>query len=129
MLYFCDGQYLETERRMVVIHENEHLAGYVIESLLNGTQRDELITLIPARTQLLSVSVEYRVCFVNFSAAFADDRPDDADRQRLVLASVIESLTALPDIERVQLLVDGEVLRQYGDIDVMTMPNILAVDG
>lgn len=117
-LYFSDGQYLVAEQRMVVVQENEHLARYVTESLLNGTQRNGLVTLIPAKTQLLSVLVDRGVCFVNFSAGLVNGAPLDKETQRLVIASIVASLTDLSDVDKVQILVEGTVLQQYGEVDL-----------
>ncbi len=114
VLYFVRGEKLAGEKRMVVVPENQQLMRPVVESLISGARRDDLLSLIPHDTRLLTIDLEQGVCFVNLSAEFLLSVPADAATQRLVVLSIVNSLTQLPGVRAVQLLVDGATLTQYG---------------
>jgi germination protein M len=113
-LYFVMGQDLISGHRVVVVRENEHLARYIIESLLSGIQGPDLRTPIPARTQLVSLAIDSGICYLNLSGEFINDMPNDAEEQRLALAVIVYSLTELDDIEGVRFIVEDSFIEHYG---------------
>ncbi len=84
-----------------------------IESLVNGPNVDAinrgLLNLIPDGTRLLSASVEGRVAYLNFSEEFRFN-PLGTEGSLAQLQQVVYSATAFSSIDRVQILVEGNVL-------------------
>lgn len=114
-LYFADaaGRYLVSEYRSLTLDEDASAERYVLEELLRGPNNAELQSVIPEGTKLLSCRTEDGLCTVDLSGAFYEDRPDTALGERLVICSIVNSLTALPQVDSVALLVEGEALDTY----------------
>ena len=115
-LYFPDGngRYLISEYHILTLDEDTSPERYVIEELLRGPNNGELTRFMPEGTVLLScVTGEDGVCTVDLSAAFYENRPDTALGERLVLYAVVNSLTALPGVDSVRFLREGQPVSQY----------------
>lgn len=115
-----DGSGLTTEARSVVVTETEArttaLVSAVLSALLEGPQDAGLYFPLPEGTQLLSADLEDGVCYVNFSAAFLDNAPSKAEA-KLLLYSIVDTLTGLEAVDSVYLLVEGETLSSYGGVN------------
>lgn len=112
-LYFSnpsgDGLVLETQR--VYYNSNVSLEKLVIEHLLAGPQTSDAIASIPSETALVNVSVTDRVCYVSLDNGF---RTQDYNVQEaIVIYSLVDSLTALPHIDKVQISVNGDTSGVY----------------
>ena len=114
-LYFADsaGRYLTSEYHSLTLAEDAAADRYVMEELLRGPNSPELSAAVPAGTRLLSCRTRDGVCTVDLSAAFYEDRPDTALGERLALYSIVNSLTSLPQVDSVRLLVEGQPVDRY----------------
>jgi len=109
---------LMEERRDITIDDDRELAYYVMEELLSGPASDELYSAIPEGSRLLSLIVEGRTCIVDLSHEFIDNKPQSEPEEELAIYSIVNSLTALTTIDRVQFLVEGKRLEQYYSIEI-----------
>ncbi|SCG83703.1 hypothetical protein DW1_2138 [Proteiniborus sp. DW1] len=91
--------------------ENKKLEVVVIEELLKGS-RNGLRNVIPSGTKLLSIHLQGSVAYVNFNKAFIDEKIDESE-EVLLIYSIVNSLTAIEDIEKVQILIEGEKREKY----------------
>lgn len=114
-LYFAssDGQWLESEYHSLSLDDDSALERYVMEELLRGPNDPALRSAIPEGTELLSCRTDGGVCTVDLSAAFVENKPETALGERLAVWSIVNSLTALADVESVQLLCQGEAVDSY----------------
>ncbi len=114
-LYFAsgDGQWLESEYHSLSLDDDSDLERYVMEELLRGPNDPELRSAIPEGTELLSCRTEGGICTVDLGAAFLENKPDSALGERLAVWSIVNSLTALADVESVQLLCQGQAIETY----------------
>lgn len=114
-LYFADGEgrYLVSEYHSLTLDEDVAADRYVMEELLRGPNSGELRSAIPAGTRLLSCQTDEGVCTVDLSEAFITGRPDTAAGERLALCSIADSLTALPQVDSVRILVEGQSVDRY----------------
>ena len=114
-LYFPDGEgrYLVSEYHSLTLDEETPFERYVVEELLRGPNSGELRSAIPRGTSLLSCGTEDGVCTVDLSRAFYTGRPRTAREERLVIYSLVDSLTALSSVDSVRILVEGESLSTY----------------
>ena len=115
-LYFpeADGRYLISEYHSLTLDEDTSPERYVIEELLRGPNNGELGTVLPEGTALrYCTTSEDGVCTVSFSSEFYLNRPDTALGERLVLCAVVNSLTALPGVDSVRILVEGLPVGMY----------------
>ncbi len=107
-LYFTDkiGIKLYPETHKATMTDNS-LEKTVVNELIRGPVSNEFERTFPESTQLISAETTEGVCFVNFSGDFVA-KIDDARREKTAVYSVVNSLTRLPGIEKVQILVDGK---------------------
>jgi germination protein M len=112
-LYFSntagDGLVLETQR--VYYNSNVSLEKLVIEHLLAGPQTSDAMASIPAETSLVNVSVADRICYVSLDDGFRTQNYNV--QEPIVIYSLVDSLTALPNIDKVQISVNGDTSGVY----------------
>jgi len=108
-LYFTDknGVNLYPETHKATMTDNS-LEKTVVNELIRGPVSGGYVRTFPESVQLISVETTGGVCFVNFSGGFMPKEDDDSFTQRTAVYSVVNSLTRLPDIEKVQILIDGK---------------------
>jgi spore germination protein GerM len=88
-----------------------------IKSLLNGPDLadvdNNLVSLIPSGSELLSAYVEDGVAFLNFNDAFQFN-PYGADGYRGQLMQVVFTATEFPSIKSVQILIEDKIVGYLG---------------
>ncbi len=114
-LYFADadGHFLDSEVHTLSVGEEALSERVVMEELLRGPYSSSLYSPIPAGTELLSISTEDGLCTVDLSADFLANKPNTAIEERLVLYTIVNTLTNLPDTQYVQILVEGSPVDTY----------------
>lgn len=123
LLFPRDGRdALGVEEREVTIDEKSTLAGTVVEALLFGPRTEGLRSMAPEGTELRSARVSSGICYVDLTHPFLDGEPEDAGEARLLLYSLVDTLCNLSvgQIEAVSLLVEGELVAEYGGVDAMS---------
>ncbi|MCR5746337.1 MAG: GerMN domain-containing protein [Lachnospiraceae bacterium] len=109
-LYFTNvtGDKLKRYDKDIVYTSNMSMEKLVVESLISGpaafNEKDAYPTLSPD-TKLLSVTVKDRIAYVNFDEAVREKVYKV--KEEVVLYSVVNSLVALPGIDKVQISVEG----------------------
>ncbi len=83
----------------------------VVNQLINGPTETGLYQTIPEGTVLLDVNTKDGVCYVDFNEKFLDNTKDINDK--VVIYSVVNTLVELPNINKVQFLVNGQVQKTY----------------
>lgn len=116
-LYFADktGQYLQLEQRTVKQNDKEPLAKIAVTELMNGSQTDGQ-RLIPAEAKLLSTEIKEGICFVNFSKEFVDKHQPGSTAELLTVYSIVNTLTELNNITKVQFLIEGQKVETFGEM-------------
>jgi germination protein M len=114
-LYFSDSQaeYLVGEKRDVTVNEGDKPEAAVIRELLKGPKTDDLWDAIPEGTKLLSVNTKDGLCTVDFSGEFVDNSPGGTASERMAIYSVVNSLTSLEGVKKVQFLINGKKREIY----------------
>lgn len=114
-LYFSNqkGNGLVPETQRVHFSSNISMEKLVIERLLEGPLGENSKSTIPPETLLLSVSAVDGVCYVNFDEAFRNQ--DYEVQEAVVIYSIVDSLTELEGINRVQIEINGDTSGVYRD--------------
>ncbi len=112
------GNELGEELRVFRLTENQSAPLSVLQALLAGPQQAGLEALLPEGLEVYSARVEAGVCYADFSSALLSGIPAAEEEQRLVIRSIVDSLCSLGVVQAVQILVEGEPLTQYGQVDV-----------
>ena len=117
-LYFTgkDSDKLYRTSRTVKVADQQPIEYYIVSGLIKGPAEKEYESVIDRKTELISVDTEDDVCFVNFSSSFVEK--NSGDKAQLAVYSVVNSLTELNNINRVQFLIDGKKVHKFGDMDI-----------
>ena len=131
-LYFADasGQHLQAETREVMHSINTSMERLVVEQLLEGPETEGLKSTIPPDARLLNISVTDNVCYLNFDSAFLNNTLDVADE--IPIYSIVDSLTQLTAVNRVQFSVNGSPAVMFRDrisLDALFEQNMDYVKG
>ncbi len=102
----ADGDYLVQEVRNVRYNSNDSIEKLIVKSLLDGPNTSGLRQTIPSSTNIINVSVSDGVCYVNLDANFLNQNQEIAEG--CVLYSIVNSLTELQEVEKVQLSINGD---------------------
>lgn len=123
MLYFPtkDGTHLAREARTIKVTDQQPIAQYIINELIKGPSGENMTAPLNSATVLLSVETSNNICFVNFKSNFLDKNTGSADKEKMTIYSIVDSLTELETIERVQFLMDGKKVTSFGNINIGSM--------
>jgi germination protein M len=107
-LYFssADGKSLVKEEQDVYYNKNVAMERLIIEYLLKGPTQSDALAVIPTGTKVLNVTITDGVCYVNFDSTFLQQTGGVSSD--VVLNAIVDSLTELDTINKVQILVNGE---------------------
>ncbi len=110
-LFFSDKEgYKFVAEERVVTKGDKSLPELAIEELIKGPQKKDLVRTIPEGTRLNSLRVENGTAFVDFSKEIVENHWGGSTGEIMTIGSIANTLTFFEGIERVQILVDGEMV-------------------
>ncbi|MGI6434412.1 MAG: GerMN domain-containing protein [Syntrophomonadaceae bacterium] len=111
-LYFSDKQaeFLVAEKRtiQVAVDELQQVAKAVVNELIAGPRDTSLSKTIPPEARLLSVNIQDKTAVVDFSTELQTKHWGGSAGETMTIMSIVNSLTELPGIEKVQFLIEGQ---------------------
>lgn len=124
-VYFAneDGTALRESHRQVAYNGNITMEQLVVEQLIGGPIEEEvaagMYATIPAGTQLSKISTKDGVCYVDLNDKFLDKL--EGVTEQVVLYSIVNSLVELPNVNKVQIRIGGELRKNYQSIEMPEM--------
>ena len=114
-LYFANknGDKLTAQSTVMEYNANVAVEKVVVEQLITGPTEKGYYPTIPKDTKVMSVTTKDGVCYVNLDTGFTAQGYDVLGN--VTIYSIVNSLTDLPGITSVQLLVNGETNITYKD--------------
>ena len=114
-LYFANksGDKLKSQSTVMEYSANVAVEKVVVEQLIAGPTEKEYYPTIPKDTKLMSITTKDNVCYVNLDTGFTAQGYDVLGA--VTIYSIVNSLTELPGISGVQILVNGETSITYKD--------------
>lgn len=114
-LYFGDSnaEKVIAEKREIELSQGEQLERIIFLELMNGPKTDGLHATIPKGTKLLSIRTGNGLCTLDLSKEFVDNSPGGTAGESMTLNSVVNTLTELSYIKKVQFLIDGQKREIY----------------
>ncbi|MDD6308250.1 MAG: GerMN domain-containing protein [Clostridia bacterium] len=118
-LYYTDsaGTRLVPESRQLSLLEGKTIAYAVVEALIAGTDVSSLHAPLSPETTLISTDIRNETCYVNFGKNFIEKHAGDTTEETMAVYSIVNSLCALPGIEKVCFLIEGETIEYFGHFD------------
>lgn len=121
-LYFSDSQamYLVAEKRK--IPQAPSLARQAVVELIKGPESSELYPTIPGGTQVNEVYIFDDIAYIDLSKEIFENHPGGSSGELMTVYSIVNTLTEIPTIKGVQILVEGNEMKSLvGHIDI-SMP-------
>lgn len=113
ILYFGDAEamYLVPEIREIQIEESSNntvqVAEAIVKELIAGPADKNLTPSMPAEARLLSLKIEDQTAYVDFSEELRSKHPGGSSGESITVNSLVDSLTELKEIQKVQILING----------------------
>ena len=109
ILYFANqNNKLVEETRNIQVKQNKSMELHIVEELINGPKLEENIKTIPSETKIRNIKTEDSICYVDLSSDFITKISGNKTNESLAIYSIVNSLTNLDNVNKVQFLIDGE---------------------
>jgi len=121
-LYFSDSQamYLVPEKRK--IPQTPSLVRRVVDELIEGPENSDLYPTIPEGTRVNEIYIVDDIVYVDLSEEIFTNHPGGSSGELMTVYSIVSTLTEIPPIVGVQILVEGnEKNSLVGHVDI-SMP-------
>lgn len=107
-LYFTNetGTALISEKRKLYYSSNVSLEQVVVEQLLKGPKTEGSFPTLPGSTNIMSVTVVDKNCYVNFDATFSDGALNV--QEQIPIYSIANSIIENCNVNQVQISINGE---------------------
>lgn len=112
-LYFANqkGDRLVKDSVSVAYSRSVSIERVVVEQLINGPDISSCSKTLPSGLKLLSISVNDGTCYVNLDSTFLTEMVNVSDS--IPIYSIVNSLCELPNIDNVQILVNGDSKKTF----------------
>ncbi len=102
-----------------IVAKNDHPAQTAMEILLAGTKNPNLVSVMPKGTKLRNISVKDGIAYIDFDEKLIKNNTGGSASEILLVAAIVNTLTEFPNIEKVQILVEGKKIDTIsGHMDV-----------
>lgn len=106
-LYFTDesGKKLLKEERKVYYSSNMPLERVVVQELIKGPEEEGHYATLPTETNILSVTIQEGICYVNFDESFSNSIL--SVKEEIPIYSIVNSLASTCRVSKVQFSING----------------------
>ena len=87
----------------------------ILNQLMKEPPSSSMQSVIPKGTVLNKVSIQDGICYVDFSEQFMKGK--EGVSPEIIIYSVVNSLTELSNVYKVQFLIDGKIRKMYEDLE------------
>lgn len=101
-----DALYLVPE--VHIVPKQPHYAAASLELLLAGTMNKDLVAVLPQGTKLHGVTIKNHIAYPDFTEALIKNNGGGSAAEQLIVGAIVNTLTEFPDIQKVQILVEGK---------------------
>lgn len=119
VLYFTNAaqKWLLPEERSIEIKQSQTTEYQIVEQLIQGPLDSSLIPTVTDDVKIRDIKTEEGICYVNLSSEFLAKHTGTAG-ETMTIYSIVNSLTELDYVNKVQFLIEGEKINDYnGHID------------
>ncbi len=113
-----NSNFIVGEKRKVSIGANDTIEKKIIEELIKGPENKDLYPVMPENTKILSINTSKDgICKVNLSKEFENNAFAGSSGGLITINSIVNSLTELKTVKKVQFLIEGKVVETYSDME------------
>ncbi len=114
---FSDGNtYLVEEERTATAKEDIPIEEVIVSELIKGSEEDNK-SYIPSDLRIRSVKRENYICFIDLDETFLEGNLTEHE-QKLRVYSLVNSLTELNNVDKVQILINAKKTKGFEYIDI-----------
>ncbi|MDR3240483.1 MAG: GerMN domain-containing protein [Clostridiales bacterium] len=119
-LYFANqtGDELSLEVRTIDVNP-DNIAQFIVEQIIVGPKGTDHLPTVSADIKIRDVKTDDGICYVNLSVDFMTKSPSGTVLDKISVYSIVNSLTELSNVKKVQFLIESENVEQFkGDLDL-----------
>lgn len=91
-----------------------------LQALIRGPQSTKLAPIMPPDTKIISYQLEANTLYVNFTEELIINHPGGSSNELITIYGLVNTMTEIPEIDQVQILVDGHKVETVaGHVDVL----------
>ena len=90
----------------------------ILSLLLEGPKNTDLVKAIPDGTKVNKVERKGDTVYLDFSSEFVENHPEGKEAEQNTINSIVQSLTELKEINKVQILINGEANQAFKDKEI-----------
>lgn len=119
-LYYTDEnrRYLLGHNISVNLAAQDDVVSYLVEQLMTAPSGMGLVSALPSGTKLLGSRISDGVCTLDFSMDFELNAFSQSYAQRTTLLSLVNTLTQLESIEKVEFHIEGSLMARYRQLNI-----------
>ena len=117
-VYFSDDQALYLVPEIHQVPKTPSLAEAAIKELIKGPNERGHYPTLPSGTRLLGIDISGGVATANFSSELQDNQLGGSASGNLAITSIVDTLTELKDVKKVQILVNGRSDQPIAELDI-----------
>ena len=117
-LYFVDKNNLTITPEARQIDAKELLDNAplkLINLLIEGPKSENLIKIIPENTKINNAEIIGNVVCLDFSEDFIMEQNLGEEKEKLIIESIVKTVTELKEINKVKILINGEENKEFPD--------------
>ncbi|MBI4743309.1 MAG: GerMN domain-containing protein [Actinobacteria bacterium] len=114
-LYFSDKQAQFVIPELRVVEKSDQTENLIVEELIKGPKEKEHFAIVPKGTRLNSITIKDQTAFVDFSRELKEKHSGGGAGEIMTIFGIVNSLTELPEIKKVQILIDGNKVEGIGE--------------
>lgn len=118
VVYFAtpDGAHLMDSSLKVTYDGKISTERLILNQLMEGPLTEEMLAVIPKEAVLNKISIKDGTCYVDFNEKFLEGRENVLPE--VTIYSIVNSLTELSNVYKVQFLINGETRKTYKNLDI-----------
>ncbi len=118
-IYFSnkDGSAVVLETREVPVVNGAKLKA-ILDAMISGPKDKNLIGTIPDGTNVRSLKIDGDTAFIDFSEEFVKNNPGGSASESMTIYSIVNTVTELSNIKKVQFLINGKKRDSYIQIAI-----------
>lgn len=122
LLYFIspDGKSLKEVERTVLNDASLSMEKMVMTLLMAGPMNKSALAPIPKGVSLQDITIKSGTCYVNFDSTFLNNTQDFDPN--LIIYAIVNTLSELPDVNMVQISVNGSSDVKFKDLISLSEP-------
>lgn len=115
VLYFADSDMdcLKAEEREISISLTDSFPLCLVNALISGPSEEGLRRILPESGTVLSAQIRDGICYLDLAEDCFDTYIGTDLQEKLVVFSIVNTITQLPAVDKVQILKNGVKCKYY----------------